>query len=185
MFGSQCALGPAGNDHCRDAGSRRKTTLDVQPTIHLPGGRFPSACLPGDHFVFVTMEKIPDEVFSTGVLGTCCGIDPEEGKVYAPIDGKISQLTDTLHAIGIEAGGIELLIHVGVDTVDMNGDGFANVVNLNQSVKKGDLLLTMDLEKIRAAGHPATVIMAVTNTDDFSSVEEVTSGIVQIGNDIL
>lgn len=134
---------------------------------------------------FVTMTEIPDEVFSTGVLGSCCGIEPKESNVYAPIDGKISQLADTLHAIGIDAGGMEILIHVGVDTVDMNGDGFTNAVSLNQSVKKGDLLLTVDLEKIRAAGHPATVIMVVTNTDDFASVEEVASGAVQAGDDIL
>lgn len=125
---------------------------------------------------FVTMAQIPDEMFSTGVLGTCCGIDPEEGKVYAPASGKISQLTDTRHAVGLEAGGVEILIHVGVDTVDMNGEGFANMVKLGQNVNKGDLLLTMDLEKIRAAGHPTTVIMAVTNTDDLSLVEDAAFG---------
>ena len=146
---------------------------------------FPDTLWAAAKGTFVTMAEIPDEVFSTGVLGTCCGIDPAEGKVYAPADGKISQLTDTLHAIGIEAGGVEILIHVGVDTVDMNGDGFANKVKLNQIVKKGDLLLTMDLEKIRAAGHPATVIMAVTNTDDFSSVEEIASGTVQPGDNVM
>lgn len=134
---------------------------------------------------FITMGKIPDEVFSSGVLGPCCGIDPDEGKVYAPIDGKVSQLTDTLHAIGISAGGMEILIHVGVDTVDMNGDGFSNAVKLGQSVKKGDLLLTMDLKKIQNAGHPTTVITAVTNGDDFSSVEEIGSGVVLPGNDVL
>jgi len=134
---------------------------------------------------FVTMNQIPDEVFSTGVLGPCCGITPDVGRVYAPTDGKISQLTDTLHAIGIEAGGMEILIHVGVDTVDMNGDGFSNTVKLGQTVKKGDLLLTMDLDKIRAAGHATTVIMAVTNADDFSSVNEVASGTVQHGSDVL
>lgn len=122
---------------------------------------------------YVEMSEIPDEVFSTGVLGTCCGIDPSEGKIYAPIDGKISQLTDSLHAIGIEACGIDILIHVGVDTIDMNGDGFSNTVTVGQAVKKGDLLLTMDLEKIRAAGHPATVITAITNSDDFAAVEEL------------
>lgn len=134
---------------------------------------------------FVAMTDIPDAVFSTGVMGTCCGIDPAEGKVYAPIDGKISQLTDTLHAIGMEAGGMEILIHVGVDTVDMNGDGFTNVVKLGQSVKKGDLLLSMDLNKIRAANHPTTVIIAVTNSDEFSSVDAVGSGTVLPGNNIL
>ena len=112
-------------------------------------------------------------------------MEPSEGKVYAPIDSKVSQLTDTLHAIGLEAGGMEILIHVGVDTVDMNGDGFSNTVKVGQTVKKGDLLLTMDLDKIRAAGHAATVIMAVTNSDDFASVAEVGSGSVQPGEDVL
>jgi len=134
---------------------------------------------------FVPMNQIPDEVFSTGVLGTCCGVTPDEGKVYAPVDGKISQLTDSLHAIGIEAGGMELIIHVGVDTVDMNGDGFANMVKLGQMVKKGDLLLTMDLDKIQAAGHPTTVILAVTNSDDFAAVEAVASGAVQLGDSLM
>ena len=133
----------------------------------------------------VSMEQIPDPVFSTGVLGTCCGINPVEGKVYAPIDGKISQVADTLHAIGIEAGGVEILIHVGVDTVDMNGDGFSSKVKLNQAVKKGDLLMTMDLDKIRAAGHETTVILVVTNTDDFTSVETIASGPVQPGSGVM
>lgn len=133
----------------------------------------------------VSMEQIPDDIFSKGVLGTCCGIDPSEGKVYAPIDGKINQLTETLHAVGIEAGGMEILIHVGIDTVDMNGEGFSNAVKLNQIVRKGDPLLTMDLNKIRAAGHPMTIIIAVTNSDDFASVETVAEGMVQTGNDML
>ena len=134
---------------------------------------------------FVPMEQIPDEVFSQGIMGVCCGVEPSEGKVFAPVDGKISQLTDTLHALGMEADGMEILIHVGVDTVDMDGDGFANTVELGQQVKKGDLLLTMDLEKIRAAGHPTTVIMAVTNSDDFSAVRPVASGQVQPGSTLL
>lgn len=135
--------------------------------------------------MFVPMEQIPDEVFSTGVLGVCCGIDPEEGKVCAPIGGKISQLADTVHAVGIEAGGIEVLIHVGVDTVEMNGDGFRAGVKVGQTVKKGSLLLTMDLDKIRASGHPGTVIMAVTNSDDFAQVEPMASGAVEPGTDVL
>lgn len=134
---------------------------------------------------FVTMGEIPDAVFSTGVLGKCCGIEPNEGNVYAPVDGKIIQLTDTLHAVGLEANGVEILIHVGVDTVDMNGDGFSNTVKVGEVVKKGDLLLTMNLDKIRVAGHPATVIMVVTNSDDFTFVDEVASGTVRAGSDVL
>lgn len=134
---------------------------------------------------YVAMKDIPDEVFSMGVLGACCGIEPENGKVYAPIGGKIVQVADTLHAIGIECGGIEILLHVGIDTVEMNGEGFHVQVHEDQTVKKGDLLLTMDLEKIHAAGHPDVVIMAVTNSEDFSSVESVAIDTVRQGDDLL
>ena len=134
---------------------------------------------------FVPMNQIPDEVFSAGVMGICFGIEPADGKVYSPADAKVTQLTHSLHAIGLEAGGIEILIHVGVDTVEMNGNGFTNVVKEHQSVRKGDLLLTMDLKKIREAGHPATVIIAVANSDDFSAVEPTAVGTVLPGDDLL
>lgn len=133
----------------------------------------------------VPMEQIPDPVFSTGVLGVCCGINPTEGKVYAPIDGKISQVMDTLHAVGIEAGDIEILIHVGVDTVDMKGKGFTSEIEVGQKVKKGDLLLTMDLDEIHAAGHADTVILAVVNSDDFSVVDVIAEGEVKPGIGIM
>lgn len=134
---------------------------------------------------FVPMESLPDQTFSQGVLGTCCGVTPEEGKVYSPMDGTISQLAETLHAVGIEAAGVELLIHVGVDTVEMKGDGFRSHVKEGQSVKKGDLLLTMDLKKIEAAGHPTTIMVAVTNSDDLASVEAAASGAVQPGTPLM
>lgn len=134
----------------------------------------------------VPMSEIPDEVFAQGILGQCCGIDPAEGKVYAPIDGKITQAPDSLHALGIEGvGGVDVLIHVGVDTVEMKGDGFESQVKLGDTIKKGQLLLKMDLEKIKAAGHPAVVITVVTNTDDFASVDLVASGAVEPGAEML
>ena len=135
---------------------------------------------------FVPMENIPDEVFAQGILGTCCGIDPSEGKVFAPVDGEITQAPDSGHALGIMAdGGVEILIHVGVDTVEMKGDGFSPKVKVGDKVKKGDLLLEMDLGKIAAAGHPAVVITVVTNTDDFKAVEVVASGDVEPGADLI
>ncbi len=135
--------------------------------------------------MFVPMEEIPDPTFSQGVLGICCGVEPENGKVFSPMDGTISQLADTLHAVGIEAEGVELLIHVGIDTVEMKGDGFKSHVKEGQTVKKGDLLLTMDLEKIKTAGHPATIMVAVTNSDDLASVEAVASGQVKPGDQLM
>lgn len=134
---------------------------------------------------FVPMDEIPDPTFSQGILGMCCGIEPETGKVYAPMDGTISQLADTLHAIGIEAGGVELLIHVGIDTVEMKGDGFKSHVKEGQAVKKGDLLLTIDLEKIKAAGHPATIMVAVTNSDELASVEASAAGKLMPGDPLM
>lgn len=134
---------------------------------------------------FVPMEEIPDPTFSQGVLGICCGINPETGKVYSPMDGTISQLADTLHAVGIEAEGVELLIHVGIDTVEMKGDGFRSHVKEGQTVRKGDLLLTMDLEKIKAAGHPSIIMVAVTNSDDLASVEAVASGQLKPGDQLM
>ena len=134
----------------------------------------------------VPMENIPDEVFSQGILGQCIGIDPAEGKVFAPVDGEITQAPDSGHALGLmSTGGIEVLIHVGVDTVDMNGDGFTPRVKEGDKVKKGQLLLEMDLDKIAAAKHPAVVITVITNTDDFASVEGVASGTVEPGADLL
>ncbi|MCI9305609.1 MAG: PTS transporter subunit EIIC [Lachnospiraceae bacterium] len=134
---------------------------------------------------FVPMNDIPDPTFSQGVLGMCCGVEPEIGKVYAPMDGTIIQLADTLHAVGIEAGGVELLIHVGVDTVEMKGDGFKSHIKEGQTVKKGELLLTIDLDKIKAAGHPATIMTAITNSDDLTSVEAAASGQLKPGDPIM
>ena len=135
---------------------------------------------------FVPMENIPDEVFAQGILGTCCGIDPSEGKVFAPAGGEITQAPDSGHALGIQGiGAVEILIHVGVDTVEMKGDGFSPKVKVGDKVKKGDLLLEMDLGKIAAAGHPAVVITVVTNTDDFKAVEVVASGDVEPGADLI
>lgn len=133
----------------------------------------------------VPMKEIPDSVFSQGVLGTCCGVMPEEGKVFAPINGKIVQVSDTKHAVGIAgANGLELIIHVGIDTVDMEGDGFTVDVKKGDKVKKGDLILTMDLDKIKAAGHPDLVILAVTNPGENKEAKLVANENVRPGEDL-
>lgn len=131
------------------------------------------------------MNEVPDPVFSEGVLGLCCGIEPAEGKVYAPVDGKVTQVADSKHALGFTGpGGVEVLIHVGVDTVDMNGEGFETKIKVGDTVKKGQPVLTMDLDKIHAAGHPSTVITVITNSDDFASVDLVGSGEVESGAEL-
>lgn len=89
----------------------------------------------------ITLDKIKDPAFSSGAMGAGCGIKPSEGKVFAPFDAKVEVLFETKHAIGlIGTNGESILIHIGIDTVNLNGKFFHNLVNQGDSVKKGDLL---------------------------------------------
>lgn len=133
----------------------------------------------------IPMADIPDPVFSQGFVGFCCGIEPEDGKVHSPVDGTVTQVPDSLHAVGLESAGAELLVHCGVDTVEMKGQGFTMLVKEGQQVKKGDPVIVMDLDAIKAAGHPTTIITAVTNSDDLAGVEPVKTGPVEVGDDVL
>ena len=135
---------------------------------------------------FVPMSELKDEAFSGGALGVCYGIKPADGNICAPIDGVISEVTDTAHAVVVKAGGMEILIHAGIHTVNMKGDVFKGHVKLGQVVRRGDLLLQMDLWKVRNAGYDDTVIMAVSNSKDFAGVEVLCSGgKVKTGDDLL
>lgn len=125
----------------------------------------------------ISRESIPDETFASGVLGDGVGIEPEKGEVTAPFDGEISSLTDTCHAIGISGpGGMEVLIHVGVDTVKMNGEGFALFVSEGEKVKAGQKLMEFDIEKIKAAGYSTTTAVLLTNSDDYKSCNVIKTG---------
>ena len=120
----------------------------------------------------ISYEDIPDPTFASGALGVGVGIEPEDDTVYAPMDGTISTVAESKHAIGISgAGDMELLIHVGVDTVEMNGDGFAPCVKEGDTVKKGQAILKFDRDKIKAANHPETVVVLLTNSDDYEDVK--------------
>lgn len=125
----------------------------------------------------IRREEIPDETFASGVLGDGVGIEPETGEVVAPFDGEISSVTDTCHAVGITGQGeMEVLIHVGVDTVNMKGDGFELFVREGEKVKAGQRLMVFDMEKIRAAGYCTTTAVLLTNSDDFSGFRVVKMG---------
>ena len=120
----------------------------------------------------VPQDQIPDATFASGVLGAGLGITPSKGIVVAPIDGTISTVAESKHAIGISTdSGLELLIHVGVDTVQMNGDGFTPAVAEGDTVKAGDLLLNFDIDKIHKAGYADTVVFLLTNSDDYNDVK--------------
>ena len=120
----------------------------------------------------IPYTDIADPTFASGALGQGVGVEPEEGVVYAPMDGEISSVADSKHAIGITGeNDQELLIHVGVDTVEMKGDGFNTLVEEGQQVKKGQKIMEFDIQKIKAAGHPDTVVVLLTNSDDYEDVK--------------
>lgn len=119
----------------------------------------------------IPLEQVPDETFASGVLGQGFAVEPTSNKVYAPFDGTIASIADSKHAIGLEsADGMQVLIHVGIDTVDMNGKGFILHCKEDDTVKCGQLLMEFDTKAIRSAGHPATTVVLVTNAEDFQQI---------------
>ncbi len=119
----------------------------------------------------IPYNQIPDDTFASGVLGQGVGIEPTNEVVVAPFDGEISSVADSKHAVGLSANDMELLIHVGVDTVAMNGDGFECLVAEGDQVKAGQPLIRFSREKIKAAGYSDTVAVLLTNSDDLDGVE--------------
>lgn len=129
------------------------------------------------------LAEVQDEAFSCGVMGQGAAIVPAEGKVYAPCDGEIITFFPTGHAIGISSkSGAEVLIHIGLDTVKLNGKGFTPKKNQGDTVNKGDLLLEFDMDYIKKAGYDITTPIIVTNTDDYSEVKVVGSDKVNPGD---
>ncbi len=125
----------------------------------------------------IPLEKVPDEAFSTGVLGQGIAIEPTEGKLYAPCDARVETLFDTNHAINlITPEGGEILLHIGIDTVNLGGKHFKALVKQGQMVKKGELLITFDMAEIKAKGYKVTTPMVVCNADNYKNVESVASG---------
>ena len=119
----------------------------------------------------IPYDQIPDETFASGVLGTGVGVEPTDELVVAPFDGVISSVAESRHAVGVESNGMEMLIHVGIDTVNMNGDGFNCLVKEGDEVKAGQPLIRFDRAKIKAAGYSDTVAVLLTNSDDLENVE--------------
>ena len=134
----------------------------------------------------VALADVNDPVFSSGAMGQGIAVKPSQGVVYAPADAEVSIAFPTGHAYGLKtANGAEILIHVGIDTVSMNGEGFSQKVNQGDKVKAGDVLGTFDSAKIAAAGLDNTTMVIVTNTADFASVNSVASGSVAKGDAII
>lgn len=118
----------------------------------------------------VSMAEVPDPVFARGLMGPGCAVWPEEGTVYAPVSGTVKTVMS--HAVGLCSDeGIEVLVHLGINTVEMKGEGFEMFIRVGEHVSAGQPLVRMNREKVRAAGHPDCVIVVVTNSDEFASVK--------------
>lgn len=134
----------------------------------------------------VALADVNDPVFSSGAMGQGIAVKPSQGVVYAPADAEVSIAFPTGHAFGLKTrNGAEVLIHVGIDTVSMNGDGFEAKVSQGNKVKAGDVLGTFDSNKIAAAGLDDTTMVIVTNTADYASVAPVATGSVAKGDAVI
>lgn len=119
------------------------------------------------------LSKVSDPVFAEEVMGPGVGIDPEEGKLYAPVDGEIVSVFPTGHAIGMKTeDGMEILLHIGIDTVQLEGDGFHAVVKQGDHVKAGELLVEFDCVKIKEKGYQTTTMVLVPNASLLGTMSE-------------
>ncbi len=133
-----------------------------------------------------SLKESSDEAFASEGMGKGCVIEPTSNVVVAPFDGKVVSLFPTKHAIGlISNDGLECLIHIGIDTVEMNGDGFTAFVEQGDSVKKGQKLIEFDISKISKAGHSTETMVIITNTNDYKGIDLVQTGTVKTGSVVL
>ena len=116
--------------------------------------------------VAIPLSKVPDEAFSSGVLGIGFAVEPKTGTVYCPADGRVDSITETKHAYTILTDdGLDLLVHIGIDTVELDGKGFLPMVAVGDRVKAGDVLARVDLDELHRAGKPTVIPVLITNPD--------------------
>ena len=134
----------------------------------------------------VAISNVSDPTFGEEILGKGVAIIPAEGRIYAPADGTIEMLFDTMHAVSMTTSeGVELLIHIGLDTVALKGEHFTAYKGNGDSVKKGELLIEADLDAVKKAGYDVITPVVVCNTSDYQTVETVTDQEVEPGDTVL
>ncbi|MCD8369673.1 MAG: PTS glucose transporter subunit IIA [Clostridiales bacterium] len=134
----------------------------------------------------IPLADFPDALFSQEVMGPGCGIQPSGDVVVAPFNGTVTHVIDTLHAVGVTSdSGMEMVIHIGVDTVAMNGKGFRSEVKNGQAITMGQPLIHFDSNAIKDAGYPDAIAVIVTNGGAYQTVERIASGEVTPGEPLL
>ncbi|MCC9716955.1 PTS beta-glucoside transporter subunit IIBCA, partial [Streptococcus agalactiae] len=151
-----------------DEGENEKSSINAQEHTHIRSGLSKKETLYSPMVGNVLpLSKVPDETFSSKLLGEGLAITPSVGEVYAPFDGEIISLFPTKHAIALKDDkGVEVLIHIGIDTVELNGEGFEQLVKVGDFVKRGQLLLRMDIDFISSKGYSLISPVVVTNSID-------------------
>lgn len=166
-------------------GEMLESTTDKQENTEKKHGKKTTLCahLSGD---IIPLEDIEDEAFSQKVLGDGIAIEPTEGKLYSPCDGKVDMVFETKHAINLVSDdGCEILLHIGIDTVKLLGKHFKAHVSDGQRIRKGDLLITFNIKEIRRAGFKTVTPMIVCNSDEYEKFNTLLSGKVSVGDAVL
>lgn len=131
---------------------------------------------------YLLLEQVNDDVFALKMVGEGIAIEPKDGNLYSPVDGEVMMVYDTGHALAIKSvNGAEILFHIGLDTVKLNGEGFYPQVETGAIVNKGDLLVKFDLDNIRDKDFDTTVMAVVTNKNDYNI--EITKNLSELNND--
>ncbi|MQW23461.1 MULTISPECIES: glucose PTS transporter subunit IIA [unclassified Lactococcus] len=132
------------------------------------------------------LSSINDEVFSSGMMGKGIAIEPSDGKIYSPVDGTVTSIFPTNHAIGLTSkDGVEVLIHIGLDTVSLNGEGFEAHVKQNDNVTKGELLITVDIDKVKKEGYSVITPVVITNSMIYQDLSIISNQEVSVGDDLI
>lgn len=132
------------------------------------------------------LKKVNDEAFASKMMGDGIAVVPSNGMLYAPVRGEVTMVFPTNHALGIKSeDGVETLIHIGIDTVELNGKGFTGLVEQGDFVNIGDKLIEFDLDVVKTSGYDSDVMVIITNTSNFNSINYIADDDVKHGDDIL
>lgn len=184
-FIATLVLGFDDSEFYEEEGSEREETVDHIHSSLMSSNQSVSLVSPVDVDVII-QKNISDRAFASAVIGKGVGVKPSANTIYAPCDATVTVLFDSKHAVGLtDENGIEILIHVGVDTSSMMGEGFEVMVNKGDKVSKGQLLMTFDTDAIAKAGHDDTVIVVITNSNDYMDVIETKNERVSSQEDLL
>lgn len=167
----------------RELDDAQTSSVQISGSAQMNTGNIHTEILAPISGTAIELSQVEDGVFSEGMLGQGAAIEPSEGKVYAPFDGEVNMVFDTKHALGLTSrDGIELLIHIGIDTVQLNGLYYNIHVNDGDKIKAGDLLAEFDIEAIKSAGYRTVTPVIITNSDDYTSFNLLKTGSIQSGD---